>query len=302
MRLIVTIDTEPDCDTAWRRSAPLTFSSVIDGIPRLLRPLWDRYNVKPIYFVSPEVVRDNGCCAVLKSEICSGAYIGTHLHSEYIEPDITISDPAGTASSEFPCYAHKTEIEYEKIRNFTRMIETRLDFRPLWYRAARYGADLDTMKILAELGYLYDSSVTPGIDWSGIGGPDHTQGPVQPYWISSHDMYSGSVKSGSIGIMEYPVTILGKRFGLIGKFLPNNWLFYRWLRPTHMLAIEQRLMINRLIREFRDPVLVLLFHSMEIMINKTPFVRNRLMQRRLLSNLENIIAYCVNLSGLVSPE
>ncbi len=301
MQLIVTIDTEPDCDAGWRRSSPLTFSSVVDGIPRLLRPLWDQYDVKPIYFVSPEVVRDNACCDVLKSEIRAGALIGSHLHSEYIEPNVTIVDPQGMASTEFPCYAHETAIEHEKIKNFTRMIETRLDYRPRWYRAARYGADLDTMRILSELGYQYDSSVTPGIDWSGIGGPDHRRGPVQPYWISTHDLYTGTERSESIGIKEFPVTIMGKRFGLFGKILPDNWLFYGWLRPTHMLVMEQKRIINRLISEHRDPVMVLLFHSMEIMIGKTPFVRNKLMQRRLLSNLKSIIAYCSSLFGNLSP-
>ena len=108
MRLFVTIDTEPDCDTAWRRSSPLTFTSVTHGIPNILRPLWDRHDIKPIYYISPEVVRDDECCRVLKNEIVKGAIIGTHLHSEYIEPNITISDPAGNVSGEFPCYAHDT--------------------------------------------------------------------------------------------------------------------------------------------------------------------------------------------------
>jgi len=114
MVLYVTIDTEPDCDTAWRRSSPLTFTSVTEGIPGLLRPLWDAHQIKPIYFVSPEVVRDDGCCRVLKSEISKGAVIGTHLHSEYIEPAVTIKDPAGAVSAEFPCYAHDTDTELAK--------------------------------------------------------------------------------------------------------------------------------------------------------------------------------------------
>jgi hypothetical protein len=291
MMLYVTIDTEPDCDTSWRRSSPLTFTSVTEGIPGMLRPLWDRYGVKPIYFVSPEVVRDDACCGVLTSEIRKGAVIGTHLHSEYIEPNVTIQDPAGIASAEFPCYAHATEIEYEKIKNLTSLIHNRLGYRPVWYRAARYGADIDTIRILKELGYRYDSSVTPGIDWSGIGGPDHRRAPLQPYWISKDDLYSPAEKEQSSGIMEYPVTIIGKRFGMAGRFLPDNWLFYNWLRPTHMSVFEQKRIIREITKRYENPVLVLLFHSMEIMINKTPFVRNRLMQKRFLTNLEKIILF-----------
>ncbi len=291
MKLLITIDTEPDCDRAWRRSDPLTFTSVLEGIPHILRPLWDRYDVKPIYFVSPEVIKNDNCCKILSGEIRKGSIIGTHLHSEYIEPNVTIADPTGRVSNEFPCNAHPAEIEYQKIRNFTKLIQDRLEYRPVWYRAARYGADIDTIRILARLGYKFDSSVTPGIDWSGIGGPDHRKAPEQPYWISNDDLYTGSDKDKSSGIMEYPVTIMGKRFGLLGAKLPDNWLFYRWLRPTHMTVFEQKRMIQELISRYKDPMLVMIFHSMEIMINKTPFVRNRLMQRRFLSNLEKVIAF-----------
>lgn len=292
VRLFVTIDTEPDCDTSWRRSSPLTFTSVTRGIPEFLRPLWDRYGTAPIYFVSPEVARDPECCSVLKQEAARGAVIGAHLHSEYIEPAMTVADPAGRVSSEFPCYAHDTETERDKIENLTSLIEKNIHCRPVWYRAARYGADLDTVRALAELGYRYDSSITPGIDWSSVGGPDHSGAPVQPYWISRNDMYTAADEKTGIGVIEYPITICGKRFGPLGRILPGTWLLYRWLRPTHMTVYEQKRLIDRMRREYAAPDLVLMFHSMEIMINMTPFVRSRWMQRRFLSNLEAVLKYC----------
>jgi hypothetical protein len=291
MKLIITIDTEPDCDTSWRRSSPLTFTSVTHGIPGMLRPLWDRFGINPIYFVSPEVVRDDESCRALKTEILKGAVIGAHLHSEYIEPQVMIQDPAGKISGEFPCFAHDTETEYAKIKNLTRLIQDRLDYRPVWYRAARYGADLDTIRSLSKLGYRFDSSVTPGIDWSSKGGPDHRRAPLQPYWIDKEDFYKGTTEEASTGIMEYPVTIYGKRFGTLGKFFPDNWLLYRWLRPTHMTVMEQKRIMKDMCGTYTDPVLIMLFHSMEIMIGKTPFVRNRIMQKRFLKNLEAVIKF-----------
>lgn len=287
----ITIDTEPDCDVKWRRSNPLTFSSVTYGIPRLLRPIWDKYEIKPLYFVSPEVLRDEESCTVLKNEVKKGALIGTHLHSEYVEPGCTISNPAGLASNEFPCYAHSKEIEYEKIKNLTGMIKERLDYEPVWYRAARYGADIDTIRILKDLGYLYDSSVTPFIDWRSKGGPDHSQAPLQPYYVSSTNLYVESSREDGTGIKEYPITIKGKRFGLLQYALPESWLFYNWLRPSHMSVIEQKLLVNQMVKKFKDPVLVMMFHSMEVMVGKTPFVKSRLMQHRFLKNLEKVIEY-----------
>jgi len=94
----------------------------------------------------------------------------------------------------------------------------------------------------------------------------------------------------STGIMEYPITITGKRLGALGRILPDSWLFYKWMRPTHMSVWEQKRIIIDLSKTYADPVFTLIFHSMEIMINKTPFVRNRLMQRRFVRNLESIVA------------
>ena len=55
-RIYVTLDTEMDNDEHWGKHYPPEYSSVIEGIPKLLRPIWDRYDVHPVYFVSPEVL------------------------------------------------------------------------------------------------------------------------------------------------------------------------------------------------------------------------------------------------------
>ena len=289
MKLLVTIDTEPDCDIHWNRTAPLKFTSVTYGIPQLLRPIWNKYNTAPIYFVCPEVVNNDVCCEVLKKEIQQGAIIGTHLHSEYIEPDL-VHIP-GKPSYEYPCFAHSTEIEMEKIKNLTELIKKKLGVNPLWYRAARFGADMDTIRSLKKLGYKYDSSVTPYINWTKQGGPDHSKAPLQPYWISKEDYYKAAEEKDSIGILEVPVTITGKRGGLFGSLLPENWLFYKWIRPTHVSVWEQKKMIDELLKKYPDPTLVMMFHSQEIIINASPYVRNNWMQRTFLSRMERIIEY-----------
>lgn len=298
MKLYITIDTEPDCDIHWKRSNPLTYTSITSGIPQMLRPIWNAYSINPIYFVSPEILLDQDSCNVLKNEIRQGAIIGTHLHSEFIEPQITLPQIAGNASLEFPCYAHDYFTEYQKIHNLTSLIQNKLNYHPVWYRAARYGADNETIKILSELGYTYDSSVTPGINWKSIGGPDFTKAPNQPYWIGKNDISESVKKEDSFGIMEIPITISGKRFGKLAKLLPDTWLFYKWLRPTHMTFIEEKDLIDSINRSVPDPVFTLIFHSMELMINKTPFVRNRYMQKRFLKNLERIIAHTLHVEYL----
>ncbi|MGA2914997.1 MAG: hypothetical protein ABSE89_03130 [Sedimentisphaerales bacterium] len=279
----ITIDTEPDCDIHWKRSQPLTFESVLFGIPNILRPIWDLYDIRPVYFVSPEVINNVQCCQVLKNEIKSGAEIGTHLHSEYIEPQMKFTQADGTASNEFPCIAYSDDVEFEKIKNLTDLIKQKLNIQPVSYRAARYGADLATIKSLEKLGYKVDSSVTPNTNWSYAGGPNHSTAPKQPYFISDDNMY----KSGSMKILEVPITVSKKRF----PFLPDKWLFTRWLRPTHMTVFEMKMVVNEFLANFENPVLNMMFHSMEIIPGKTPFVRTKFGQKLFIRRLEKIIQY-----------
>ena len=281
----VTIDTEPDCDIHWKRSNPLTFESVMHGIPNLLRPIWDNFGINPVYFVSPEVVEDDSCCRILAQELQKGAEIGTHLHSEYIEPQKKHRDFAGTSSKEYPCYAYNEKVEAEKIANLTELIEKKLGIRPVSYRAARYGADLDTIKALAKLGFKVDSSVTPEVNWKSQGGPDHSYAPKQPYFISDSEYYL----SGDSRILEVPITVSGKRLPL----LPDRWIFYRWLRPTHMTTFEMKMLVTQFIRNFDEPVLNLMFHSIEVLPGKTPFVRTRFGQKRYLRRLKSILNYMI---------
>ena len=282
--LWITIDTEMDADVHWKKEWPPEYTSVCEGIPKLLRPIWAKHNVHPVYFVSPEVLYSDECCEVLKDEILKGAIIGAHLHPEYIEPNSMWGENMKWALPQFPHSDCTTEDEFHKIANLTELIENRLGVKPIWYRSARFGTDLDTICSLIELGYQYDSSVTPNIDWTDKGGPDHSKAPIGRYHIASDNMYD----KGDLSIVEIPVTILGKRWGLFGKLLPDNWLFYKWLRPTHMTYLEMRKMVKSL-RGQKE--LVMMFHSMEIMINKTPYVRNRWMQRYYLWRLEKILGY-----------
>ena len=289
LTLFVTIDTEADADPHWNKHFPFRFRSITEGIPQLLRPLWDAYQVVPIYFVSPEVLQDDACCQALRKEIRKGCIIGAHLHPEYIAPEYNYL--RGKPTYDFPCYANSTEIEYQKLQNFMLLFEEKLSLRPEWYRAGRFGADFDTMQLLCRLGFTYDSSVTPYINWTSVGGPDHSQAPEQPYWISKQHYYIPSKQADSLGILEVPVTIRGKRFGPLGNLLPDHWAFYSWLRPTHMTVVEHKHVIHSFMQSYTSPTLVMMFHVMEILVNTSPYVRSPLMQQMFLKRIEKTLAF-----------
>lgn len=285
--LWVTIDTEMDADEHWHKSWPPEYSSILEGIPQLLRPIWNRYQVHPIYFVSPEVLYCEECCDILKEEIKQGAIIGAHLHPEYIEPERIWGKEIEDVEPQFPNSAYDRETEKQKLQNLTTLIQKKLGVKPIWYRGARFGADTDTMQILRDLGYEHDSSVTPHIDWSSKGGPDHSKAPEETYLTAEQNIYETTERADK-PLYEHPVTILKKRWWIVGKILPDNWLFYRWLRPTHMTYMELRHIVNQL--QDRGE-LIMMFHSMEVMIKKTPYVRARWMQKYYLWRLEKSLIY-----------
>ncbi len=272
----ITLDVEPDCTVRWNRSNPLTFSNIEMGIAEILHPLFMHYGIKPTYLISPEVLKHTQSVEILKA--LKNCEFGTHLHSEYIGPELKYENPAGTRSCEFPCNL-TDELEFAKIKSITELFNKCFGYYPKSYRAARFGADNDTLRWLAELGYNVDTSVTPNINWQSKGGPDFTKCPVQPYWFEKSKL------------LEVPVTIAGKRFWL----LPDKWFCYKWLRPTTMTFTEMKILTNEFIRNYNDPVMNMMFHTMEIIPKASPYVRTKMGRRRLVKKLKKVFEYMENL-------
>lgn len=282
----ITIDVEPDCSPSWLRSDPLTFENIEMGIDKILHPLFAEYEIKPTYFISPEVMKHPQSVKVLKS--LKNCELGAHLHSEYIEPELKYTDPTGTRSSEFPSNL-PDDIEFEKIKSITKLFYECFGYHPRSYRAARFGADNDTFKRLVELGYNVDSSVTPHINWQAKGGPDFTSYPDQPYWIERHKL------------LEVPVTIGRRRFML----LPDRWFCYKWLRPSIMTCYEMRRLIDKFVANSPNAVVLnMMFHSMEIIPNASPYVTNRKGQTKFIRKLRNIFEYlkCLEFQSMTLAE
>ncbi|MCK5013988.1 MAG: hypothetical protein KAS66_09220 [Candidatus Omnitrophica bacterium] len=282
----ITIDVEADCSPNWDRCDPLSYTSVTYGIPNLLQPVFNRFGAKPTYFLSPEIVESDESVKAILS--LTGKYeLGAHLHPEFIEPHVEMDRCSEGRSAKFACYDYSDEIEFEKIKNLTRSFERRIGRKPLCYRAGRYGADSNTIKALKQLGYLVDSSVTPHIDWAKQKGPNFKNYPQQPYFIDPDDF---SKKDDTSGILEVPITIGGKRLPM----LPDQWLFYSWLRPTHMSVCEQKRLIRQYIQKYNDQkciVFCMMFHSMEVIPNASPYTRSQNGVKRLLSRMEVVLKF-----------
>src|SRR3989344_3882509 len=157
MHLIVTVDTE--ADDQWNQHVPLSVENVY-ALPRF-QALCEKHGVVPTYFVTYEVANDPRAVALLKGWQDAGkAEIGAHLHPWTTPPLAAEETNTRGFPSELP-----DETLRAKLSALTEKIQLSFGKRPTSYRAGRWGFDERQARLLKELGYIVDSSVTPGISW-----------------------------------------------------------------------------------------------------------------------------------------
>lgn len=299
IKLVVTIDTECDKGPDWAVRQPLAFTNILEGVTRRLQPLLAAHGVTPTYLLSPEVLDDADCAALFRS-LAADVDLGTHLHSEFIDP---AADP-GTRSSHAVQCDLPPELEARKLANLTKLFETRLGFRPTAFRAGRFGIGPHTLTILEDLGYRVDSSVTPNRWWwiERGRGVNFLGAPIQPYHPSAADFR----RPGRMRILEVPVTVLHPFWDRVPRRLgraldplsrPQTVLLNtlgldskrcRWLRPTYASADEMVAVVEDAARLDRDddPVVCMMFHSNEATAGTSPYFETPAAVERFLGELD----------------
>jgi hypothetical protein len=280
--LTITIDVEPDCTPTWHYSKPLTFDGVKIGIKEILQPLFNKYHVKPTYLINNVVLEDEESVEVFKN--LDGEYeLGTHLHAEFIEPNKIFYDYAGKKGEMNQCFL-EPEIEYEKIKNITKLFIKNFRYQPLSFRAGRFSAGSNTINCLEELGYKIDTSVTPHINWN-----DKTrEKPVdfsniyeQPFFIKKNSFFEKDINGK---ILEVPVSIINKKNFLPIELLKSGMGIRRkphlykiqWLRPVfsnYKQLCEIYYYIVKLEKCMENVVLNMMFHNVDILPGKSPYIK-----------------------------
>jgi len=302
---VITVDTECDRSTSWRASNPLTFRSVLEGIPERLQPLLRAFDAKPTYLISAEVLENARCVETLAS--LAGDYeLGTHLHGAYVEPQKMYENYAGTETPELTCF-YDEALEAAKIETLTKLFEDRFGFAPTSYRAGRFGAGANTIRVLEGLGYKVDTSVTPHVCWEDPAGRvDFTDAPEQPYFPDLHDL----TRRGNSTVLEVPVSIVRHpwrsevvnkviqraRMGFVTR-LSDRFLGPIWLRPSFSTAEQMTRLIEDYLERYRKNacvVLNMMFHSMEIVPNASPYARMERDCQRLLLRIRKVLGFCAN--------
>jgi hypothetical protein len=102
------------------------------------------------------------------------------------------------------------EIIYKKVKFLTDFLESTFEVKVRSHRAGRWGFNEYYAKVLEDLRYIVDCSVTPLVSWeahSGApgknGGPDFRKFPTKAYFLCQTDIS----KPGMSSLLEVPMTI-----------------------------------------------------------------------------------------------
>jgi hypothetical protein len=274
---------------------PPSFTGVHQGIGALLHPLFQRLGIKPTYLLSPEVVRDAGAVACLAA--LPGAFeLGTHLHAEYAAPGADDNQECRAFQAALP-----PAIEGAKLASLTDGFVAAFGHRPRSFRAGRFGLGRETLRLLLELGYQVDSSVTPLLDWTGAGdgAPDFSAAPLWPY----HPDARRPAQPGGSSLWEVPVTIraglwqrlpfIGRR---LGRRLPHRWLRPTWDSPRRLIALARDVLDEAAWRARTVPsappaVLNVMFHNVEVIAGASPYAASEAAAQRILDRLAALLTF-----------
>lgn len=303
---IVTVDTEEE--GLWGgeyRSENNTVTNV-RGAERFQK-VCDSFGIKPTYVIDAAVVQDDEAADRMRGFQDAGrAEVGAHVHPWCNPP---LGEETNRRNS-FLCNLPEA-LQRRKISWLTDAIHERIGRRPVSFRAGRYGLDAAGARILADLGYVVDSSVIPFSDFSAQDGPDFDNAPCDPYFVSDADLARPS-ETDAAPLLEVPVTVgySHGRFQLahgVRRFAGGPIL--RSLRcvgivdrlgiarrikfsPEQASETDMRALANVRCRQ-RAPCLVLLLHSSSLVAGFSPYAPDEAALERLYRRLTAIFEHCL---------
>jgi hypothetical protein len=301
-KLVISIDTEVDKDRRWRISEPPAFESVRAGVPGLLTPLFERHGAIPTYLLSPEILEDPPSLEVLAA-LGEAAELGTHLHGDLIDPGGRAAAELAGRDPDTVQRSYGRALEAEKLARLTQRFEDRLGYRPTAFRAGRYGIGEHSFELLAELGYAVDSSVTPHLLWRyGTETLDFREWTAQPRVLgtAAGDLVELPISIRPGGPLAAAAQAAPELVGRVAGRLLGRRARHLWLRPSW----ESGEALVDYVEAADERVLVLMFHSIEVIPGASPYCADRDDVDRLLAALDHLLAHCrragIEFSGMTA--
>ena len=278
-------------------------------LPRF-QSLCERYGLKPTYLVDWEMSQ----CPVFRefgrSVLSAGVgEIGMHLHAWNSPPAVNLT------SDDSACQPYLAEYPLrdmrEKIVAMTDTLEETFGVKMLSHRGGRWSFSEGYARILLELGYQVDCSVTPNVSWrrncdgaNGRGGNDYRGFPTGAYMVDLDDIGRPlPLPARGPCLLEVPMTIMTPRQTPLLKAVDRVLrralrgsrvidMFFgtpRWLRPRGDNGQSLLDIVEDARREGRDYVEFML-HSSEFMPGGSPTFPTSQSIERLYEDLDTLFA------------
>jgi hypothetical protein len=254
---LITIDTEGD--NLWVLPKTITTENS-RHLPRF-QELCEQYGFKPTWLTNYEMAESPVFCEFGRDVLQRGTgEIGMHLHA-WNSPPVTNDDPKNQAYLiEYP-----EKVMNDKIKFMTDLLEHCFERKMVSHRAGRWALDNRYTRLLVELGYLVDCSVTPHVSWAsvlghpnGSGGSDYTNYPTRPYFMDLHRIDC----EGSSPLLEVPVSI-------VRVVRPSGPAITWWLRPNGRNRNSMLAILHQACQE-QWPCVEFMLHSSELMPGGSP--------------------------------
>ncbi|HEY8551350.1 MAG TPA: hypothetical protein VIL35_15440 [Vicinamibacterales bacterium] len=296
LSLLVGIDTESDDQWSLAARERPTFENLY-ALPKL-HALFRRHGVRPTYVITYPVARDPRSADILRelreSNTCE---IGAHHHAWETPPCSAEDLRRHLYALELPAGRFDAQLDA-----LTEAIEAAVGERPVSYRSGRFGFSAAHVSSLERAGYLIDSSVSPLFCEAHKGGPDFADAPLTPYYLA----YDHPTRPGSSRVLELPLSAaLNRRVpqavAVAYARAPRPYFTKRvlkklgiarmvWLRPSYS-SLEDMIALARRLADSGVPVLNLLFHSSEAIVNGSPYNRTPGELEAFLERLDRFLAF-----------
>lgn len=290
---IITIDTEGD--NLWREGCdyPITTQNAF-YLTRFQR-LCEKYGFIPTWLTNYEMIKDRNFVEAFKPRAISGkCEIGMHLHAWNNPP---VDDSVQIKGSSH--IGHPFLIQYpesamrQKIEYITNLIHKEIGISPTSHRAGRWMINDAYLQILDELGYIVDTTVTPGINWAKIMKNDIA-------CDYTNEKRKTSMRYKGTNLLEVPVSIRtchllnfdfskGVKWNLkvIKRFITGKDC---WLRPTGNNLNEMKAVVNSALNGIEDYAMFMI-HSSELMPEGSPTFKDSDSIEKLYNDLDKLFDY-----------
>ncbi|HEX8484184.1 polysaccharide deacetylase family protein [Sphingomonas sp.] len=196
--------------------------------------------------------------------------IGAQLHA-WVTPPF---DEALSAVNSYPGNLPPV-LEAAKIATLTAALTQAFERAPRAYRAGRYGIGPATLSLLAERGYLMDTSIRARYDYSADGGPDFRGVGNAPFRrdgmieLPLTTVYTGAMRRAGAGLYAAAGVVPHAR----GVLARSGLLSRVALTPEDMPITDAREAVTVAAGE-GERLLVFSFHSPSLAPGHTPYVRD----------------------------